>query len=48
MGDIDRGEKTRDNYPSGGWCGKTDCIFRHRGKRCEKCFKFSEYRLRKK
>ena len=38
--------KTRMNYSTGGWCGKTDCT--RRGHRCGRCFKFSEYKPSKK
>lgn len=32
--------KTRLNYPNGGWCGRRkDC----KGRKCEKCFKFSGF-----
>lgn len=36
------GDKSRGNYPSGGWCGKRpDCA--NAGKRCEKCIRFDQF-----
>lgn len=47
-----RNYKTRDNYATGGWCPKTDCVHRvaylmpeeYDCPPCDDCVKFSEYK----
>ena len=38
-----KNSKTRGNYPSGGWCGKSPTCRWHDSSVCSYCFRFSEY-----
>ncbi|HUW32282.1 MAG TPA: hypothetical protein VM223_11770 [Planctomycetota bacterium] len=40
-----RNPKSRGNYPSAGWCGRTDCRW-WGGARCARCVRWSEYEPR--